>query len=160
MPLHSHPTSPVCPDQNDSTAHFRSVGLGLGRAIRVALARPDCITALGIGDGAPWSLGEIETAARLGLLPLVLVYSDSAAGAESLYYGPLGYELDIVRFPDDVAAIARAAGMEAITARAPADLQSIAKWAVAPTGPLLVDAKIDPTAPPGPWLTEAFRKPR
>lgn len=140
---------------------FQSVGLGMGEAIGVSVARPDRVTAVGIGDGgALMSLGELETAARLRLPLLIVVYNDAAAGAEAQHYGPLGYDLDLVRFPEvDFAAIARAAGMDAITARTPEELAPIAEWASAPTGPLLVDGKLDPLAPPGPWIAEAFAKP-
>lgn len=140
---------------------YQSVGLGLGESIGAAVGRPDRVTVLGIGDGGTlMALGELETAARLGLPLLILVYDDSAAGAEALHYGPLGYDLGLVRFPDvDLAAIARSAGMEAITARTPDELAPIAQWARDPRGPLLVDAKVDPTAPPGSWVAEAFRNP-
>jgi thiamine pyrophosphate-dependent acetolactate synthase large subunit-like protein len=66
-------------------------------------------------------------------------------------------EVGIAQFPDaDLAAIARGAGVAAITVRAPADLAAVADWAADPRGPLLVDAKVDPGIA-GDWLAEAFR---
>ena len=50
-----------------------------------------------------------------------------------------------MRFPDtDLAAIATAAGTQAITVRRVDDLAPVAAWAQRPDGPLVVDAKVDP----------------
>ena len=98
---------------------FQSVGLGLGAALGAAVARPDRVTVAALGDGGLFlSLAELDTAARLGLPVLVVVWDDAAYGAEVHHFGPMGEELDTVRFPDaDLAAIARAAGVPALTVR-------------------------------------------
>ena len=77
-----------------------------------------------MGDGgALMALGELETAARLGLRLLIVVYDDAAYGAEVHHFGPHGHPLDAVRFPDtDLAALARAAGGAGVTVRAVEDL--------------------------------------
>jgi thiamine pyrophosphate-dependent acetolactate synthase large subunit-like protein len=138
---------------------FQAVGLGLGAAIGAAVARPDRPTVAVLGDGGLFlALAELETAARIGARLLVVVYDDAAYGAEVHHFGPMGHDLDIVRFPDaDLAALARAAGVAAITVREPADLDPLAAWLAAEApGPLLVDAKVDPTIRAD-WLAEAFR---
>jgi thiamine pyrophosphate-dependent acetolactate synthase large subunit-like protein len=103
------------------------------------------------------ALPELETAARLGVRLLVLVYDDAAYGAEVHHFGPDGHDLDTVRFPDaDLAALARAAGAAAITVRDLSDLAPVAGWLRDGSGPLVVDAKVNP-AVYGEWLADAFR---
>lgn len=137
---------------------FQSIGLGLGAAIGAAVARPDRITVAALGDGGAFmALGEFETAVRLGLPMLILVYNDAAYGAEVHHFGPNGDPVDIVRFPDsDFAALGRAVGAEGITVRAPDDLEYVAEWAKQPPRPLVVDAKVTPTVV-AEWLQDAFR---
>ena len=76
-----------------------------------------------------------------------MVYNDAAYGAEVHHFGPTGTPVDLVHFPDvDVAALARAAGAEGLTVRATADLQPLARWLEHRSGPLLIDAKVNPTS--------------
>jgi thiamine pyrophosphate-dependent acetolactate synthase large subunit-like protein len=140
------------------TQAFQSIGLGLANAIGAAIARPDRVTVAALGDGgALMSMQELETAVRLRLPLLVVVYNDAAYGAEVHHFGPDGHDLGIVRFPDtDIAALARGAGAEAITARAASELAPVARWLERRERPLLVDAKVNPEVC-AEWLEEAFR---
>jgi thiamine pyrophosphate-dependent acetolactate synthase large subunit-like protein len=137
---------------------FQAVGLGLGCAIGAAIAEPGRVTVAAVGDGGLFlALAELESAARVGARLLVVVYDDAAYGAEVHHFGPLGHDLEPVRFPDvDLAALARAAGVPALTVREPADLGPVAAWLRDGAGPLLVDAKVDP-AVRAEWLADAFR---
>ena len=101
---------------------FQAVGLGLGNAIGAAIARPDRPTVAAIGDGGAFmALAEIETAVRLGLKLLVLIYDDRAYGAEVHHFAPMGHDVSLVQFPDaDLAAIARASGARGRHRPAPA----------------------------------------
>ena len=100
---------------------------------------------------------ELETVVRLGLPMVVVVYDDSAYGAEVHHFGPHGLPLELVRFPDtDFAALARAAGAQGITARSLEDLDGVARWLQERDGPLVVDAKITPDFC-AEWLEEAFK---
>ncbi len=138
---------------------FQAVGLGLGNAIGAAIARPDRPTVAAIGDGGAFmALAELETAARLGLRLLVLIYDDAAYGAEVHHFAPMGHEVSLVQFPDaDLAAIARAAGAEAVTVRTTDDLHAAERWVEQRSpGPLVLDAKVNPTIC-AEWLEEAFR---
>jgi thiamine pyrophosphate-dependent acetolactate synthase large subunit-like protein len=137
---------------------YQSVGLGLGAAIGAAIARPDRLTVAALGDGgALMALGEFETAARLHLPLLTVVYNDAAYGAEVHHFGPHGHALDTVRFPDtDFAALGRAAGGHGVTVRRPDDLAGITRWLEDRDGPLVVDAKVTPDVV-AEWLEEAFR---
>jgi thiamine pyrophosphate-dependent acetolactate synthase large subunit-like protein len=138
---------------------FQAVGLGLGNAIGAAVARPDRPTVAAIGDGGAFmALAELETAARLGLRLLVVIYDDAAYGAEVHHFEPMGHDVSRVRFPDtDLAAIATAAGARAQTVRSAADLEVVAEWLQeAQPRPLVLDAKVNPTICAD-WLAEAFR---
>ncbi|MWB97945.1 thiamine pyrophosphate-binding protein [Agromyces seonyuensis] len=143
------------------TQAFQSIGLGLGTAIGAALARPDRLPVLGTGDGGfLMAISELETAVRLRVPLVVVVYDDAAYGAEVHHFGPADPTADLgaVVFPDvDLAAIARGYGATGLTVRSVADLDAVADWlASGPAAPLVIDAKI--AADGGSWwLQEAFR---
>ena len=82
------------------------------------------ITVAALGDGGLFfALQELDSAARAGAKLLVAVYDDAAYGAEVHHFAPMGHATDTVRFPDaDLAAAARAHGVEAITVRHVDDL--------------------------------------
>jgi thiamine pyrophosphate-dependent acetolactate synthase large subunit-like protein len=139
------------------TQGFQSIGLGLATAIGAALARPDRLPVAALGDGGClMSVAELDTAVRLGLPLLVVVYNDEAYGAEVHHF--TGQDHDTVRFPEtDIAAIGAGFGAAALTVREVADLDGVTAWLDGPRDrPLLVDAKI--TSDGGSWwLAEAFR---
>ncbi|HUR84122.1 MAG TPA: thiamine pyrophosphate-binding protein [Solirubrobacteraceae bacterium] len=137
---------------------FQCVGLALGAAIGAAVARPDRITVAAVGDGGMFlALPELDTLARLRLPVLVVVFNDGAYGAEVHHFAPMGHDVAIAQFPEnDLAAIARGAGVPAHTVRSAGDLAPVREWATAPGGPLLLDAKVDPNICAD-WLAEAFR---
>ncbi|HEY7620646.1 MAG TPA: thiamine pyrophosphate-binding protein [Solirubrobacteraceae bacterium] len=137
---------------------FQCVGLALGNAIGAAIARPDRLTVVALGDGgALLSLPEFETLGRLGLPLLVVIYDDAAYGAEVHHFAPMGEAVDFAQFPDtDFARLAEAAGCHGLTARSLDDLEGVREWLDVRDRPLVLDAKVDP-AICGEWLEEAFR---
>ena len=137
---------------------FQSVGLGLATGIGAAVARPDRICVAAVGDGGTlMSLGELETAARYRLPMPIVVYNDSAYGAEVHHFSPEGQPVDIAHFPEtDFAALARAAGTKGVTVRKEGDLTPVEDWLEQRDGPLGVDAKVNPDVR-AEWLEEAFR---
>lgn len=141
------------------TQSFQSVGLGLASAVGAALARPDRLPVAALGDGGfLMSVAELATAARLRLPLLVLVYNDAAYGAEVHHFGPDGYPLDTVTFPDtDLARIGQGFGCAGVTVRGTTDLAGVRDWlAGGPDRPLVVDAKVTDIGASW-WLAEAFR---
>lgn len=141
------------------TQAFQSVGLGLATAIGAAIARPDRLTVAALGDGgALMGVADLETAVRLGLDLLVVVYDDEAYGAEVHHFAPGGHPLEHVTFPPaDIAKIARGFGCAGVSVRAAADLEAVAAWLAGPRDrPMVVDAKV-PRGEPSWWLAEAFR---
>ena len=127
---------------------FQSLGHALGAAVGAAVGRPDRLAVATLGDGGlMMALSELDTAVRVGRPLVVIVYNDSAYGAEVFHlthhFGGLPTEL--VRFPDvDFAATARALGCQAVTVRKEADLEAVQRWLEAPSGTLLIDAKVTP----------------
>jgi acetolactate synthase I/II/III large subunit len=141
------------------TQAYQSIGLGLASAIGAAIARPDRLTVAALGDGgALMGVSELETAVRLGLGMVIVIYDDEAYGAEVHHFGPDGHPLGTVRFPPaDIAAIGRGFGCDALTVRGPDDLAPVRDWLAGPrSAPLVIDAKV--TSHRGSWwLEEAFR---
>ena len=143
------------------TQAFQSIGLGLGTVIGAALARPDRMPVLGTGDGGfHMAIAELETAVRLRLPLVCIVYNDAAYGAEIHHFNADGSEPDMstVTFPDtDIAAIARGFGAEGVTVRTVEDLEAVREWVASnPDTPLVIDAKIASDSGAW-WLAEAFK---
>ena len=139
------------------TQAFQSIGLGLASALGAAVARPDRLTVAALGDGGfLMGISELETAVRLGMGLLVVVYDDAGYGAEFHHFPDDDH--GTVRFPDtDLAAIAAGFGCAAATVRAPADLAVVREWLAGPRDrPLLLDAKVRADEPSW-WLAEAFK---
>lgn len=144
------------------TQAFQSVGLGLATAIGAALAQPHRLPVLGTGDGGfLMGVAELETAVRLGLPLVCVVYDDAAYGAEVHHFSGPGagdVPLDTVVFPDvDIAAVGRGFGAEGVVVRTVEDLAAVRAWADGPRDrPLVIDAKIASDGGAW-WLAEAFR---
>ncbi|WP_150462816.1 thiamine pyrophosphate-binding protein [Nesterenkonia ebinurensis] len=141
------------------TQAFQSIGLGLYTAIGVATAAPHRLTVLGTGDGGfLMSIAELETAIREQLAIVVIVYNDSAYGAEVHHFDASPEELEVVEFPPtDIASIARGFGAEAMTVRGHDDLTAVsARVAQGVDSVLVIDAKIASDGGSW-WLAEAFR---
>ncbi|RPA06173.1 thiamine pyrophosphate-binding protein [Gordonia sp. OPL2] len=142
------------------TQAYQSIGLGLYTAIGGALAQPDRLPVLGTGDGGfLMSISELDTAVRLGLPLVAIVYNDSAYGAEVHHFTDGDHST--VTFPDtDIASIAEGFGATGVTVRTVDDLAAVHKWVEryqdgTQNRPLVVDAKI--TSDGGSWwLAEAF----
>jgi acetolactate synthase-1/2/3 large subunit len=126
------------------TLAFQSIGLGLSTAIGAGLASPGRVAVAGVGDGGfMMSHVELDTAVRLAVPLVVIVYNDHAYGAEVHHFGPEGHPLDIVEFPEtDIAAIARGYGCEAVTVRTIDDLKAVRDWVDGSRRrPLVIDAR-------------------
>lgn len=149
------------PDENGFcfTQAYQSIGLGLYTAIGAALAQPDRLPVLGTGDGGfLMSISELETAVRLGLPLVMIVYNDSAYGAEVHHF--VDGDDTTVTFPNtDIAAVAEGFGAQGVTVRTIGDLDAVRAWvdsyAYGAARPLVIDAKIADDGGSW-WLAEAF----
>ncbi|MEJ2864720.1 thiamine pyrophosphate-binding protein [Actinomycetospora flava] len=139
------------------TQAFQSIGLGLATGIGAALARPDRLPVAACGDGGfLMGISELETAVRLGLGMVIVVYDDAGYAAEFHHFA--GDDHTTVRFPDtDLAAIAAGYGCTSAVVRSTADLGVVGDWLAGPRDrPLLLDAKVVSDGPSW-WLAEAFK---
>jgi thiamine pyrophosphate-dependent acetolactate synthase large subunit-like protein len=129
------------------TQDFQAMGLGIGSAVGAAVARPDRLTVLVIGDGGlMMSLGELDSVIHQDIPLLILIVNDHAYGPEVEILERHGLPNRLSIFHDvDFAAIARGMGAEAFTLRNVDDLERVRNWVSnrAPA-PLIVDCKIDP----------------
>ncbi|WP_422678091.1 thiamine pyrophosphate-binding protein [Blastococcus brunescens] len=109
---------------------FQSIGLALASAVGSAVATPGRVVVAGIGDGGfMMSLVELDTAVRLSLPLVVVVYDDNAYSAEVHHFVHETDRLETVVFPDtDLAAIARGFGCEGIVVRSVEDLEPLRDW--------------------------------
>ncbi len=124
-----------------------TMGFALPAAIAAALAHPDRRVICFTGDGGLMMVAaELETAARLGLPIVIVVFDDAAlslievkqeqrggAGVSMRYGGP------------DIAALAAAFGIRAWTVRREDELAGALVAAQQGAGPALVAARIDPS---------------
>jgi thiamine pyrophosphate-dependent acetolactate synthase large subunit-like protein len=140
------------------TQSFQAIGLGLGSAIGAALANPGRQPVLATGDGGfLMAISELETAVRLSLGLVIVVYNDHAYGAEVHHFGS-DADLGAVVFPDvDLAALGRGYGCDGLTVRSVDDLAGLSTWLEGPRNrPLVIDAKISNDGGSW-WLADAFR---
>lgn len=140
------------------TLDFGSIGLGLGAAVGAAIARPDRITAVGIGDGGlMMSLGELDTAIRYSLPLLIVVYDDGAFGAEMHFLRLLDIpDAESLFVTPPLAEVARAMGADAIAVHDLADLADLPdRLAAGLPRPLVLHCPTSRDVRAA-WLEEAF----
>ncbi len=122
-----------------------TMGFALPAAIAAQLVHPErrviCLT----GDGGLMMVAaELETAARLGLGIVVIVFDDGALSLIRIKQEQKGYEGPSMRYQGpDLAALARSFGLEAFVAADEHALRSALLSALAAPGPTLIDARID-----------------
>ena len=124
-----------------------AIGLGIGTAIGAAISRPAELVVAAIGDcSMMMSLGDLETAVRLGLRILVVISNDEALGSEVNFLTEHGLDPEVARTPTpSFSAIALAMGAHAATIRSPGDLTVLDRWLSHwPGVPLVLDCRIDP----------------
>ena len=128
-----------------------TMGYALPAAIAAALCAPQVPVVAFTGDGGlGMTLAEIETAVRLSLPVIVIVFNDAALSLIKLKQKPAGQGGDeAVRYhPVSFAAAATAmgaAGAEVTTAR---DLATALASALRRPGPTVIDASVDPACYP------------
>lgn len=140
---------------------FGSIGLGIGHAMGAALARPDQLTVLFIGDGGLlMSLGDLETAIRHGGPLLIFVLNDAAYGSELQIIRMWDLAEDLSVFPTtDFAAVAKSLGARVVSVSSEQDIAGLpdALGDLSHLGGVtLVDCSISRSVRAA-WLEEAFR---
>ena len=124
---------------------FAAMGIGLPGAIAAKLARPDRRVVTVTGDGGLlMNVQELETAVRLGLAFVVLIFRDDGYGVirwkqERQFGRTAGVELG----NPDFVALARAFGCEGVTITAAKDLRPALDRALTARVPVLIDCPVD-----------------
>jgi acetolactate synthase-1/2/3 large subunit len=134
---------------------FASIGYGLPGAIGASLAAPGRPVVSITGDGGfNMTLGELETARRLGLDFTLIVVNNAASGyvkaLQHLLYGQGGYQSSDLQ-ELDYAQVARALGCAGVRVEQPSDLGPALRAALAPDDrPAILDVVV--TRDPGRML--------
>lgn len=136
-----------------------ALGYGLPAVVGAQFGRPGakCVALMGDG-GFGFSVGELETIARLKLPVTLIVLSNATFGwikaGQKSGYGERYYSVDFGR--TDHAAVAEAYGLKAWRVRDPAELRPALSAAAEAGGPTLVDIETQPLhearAPVSEWV--------
>ncbi|MEX2446329.1 MAG: thiamine pyrophosphate-dependent enzyme, partial [Dehalococcoidia bacterium] len=144
-----------------TSSGLATMGYALPAAIAAALVHPDRAVICFTGDGGlSMVLGELETAARLEVKVIVVVFNDSTLSLIAAKQRPSGQGgTNAVQYrPIDFAGIARASGMVAAAVNDVAEYEDALRAALDRAGPTLIDVRTDPSAYPE--VLAAIRGPR
>ena len=128
-----------------------TMGYALPAAIAAALCAPRAPVVAFTGDGGlGMTLAEIETAVRLSLRVIVIVFNDAALSLIKIKQKPAGQGGDgAVRYrPVSFAAAAAALGAAGVAVASEPDLAAALADALRRTGPTVIDASVDPAGYP------------
>lgn len=145
------------PEHIKLSVDFASIGMGFGTALGFAVGKPECPTVLFMGDGSfVMTMGELETVAREDIPLVIVLMNDCAYGAELHYLQLRDMPVKTSQFPDvDYAPIAEALGFQTATIRSLEQLEVLAPLLANPTGPILLDCKINASVQ-APFMVEAL----
>lgn len=138
-----------CPEPSAyvHTVNYGSIGLGMGNAVGASFGAPGRPTLLVTGDGGFMlgGLAEFNTAVRHKVDLVVVLFNDSAYGAEHIQFRDKGMDPAISTFDwPDFGPVATALGGQGFTVR---NLPELDKALAAIEGrdrPILIDIRIDP----------------
>jgi acetolactate synthase-1/2/3 large subunit len=124
-----------------------TMGFALPAAIGAQLVHPDRRVVCFTGDGGLMMVAaELETVARLRLPIMIVVFNDEALSLIEVKQAQRGFEGVAMRYTGpDLPALARAFGLRAFTANDEATLSQALIGAQTGAGPVLIDARIDPS---------------
>lgn len=130
-----------------------TMGCAVPYAVAAAIAYPQRQVVAVVGDGGfTMLMGELATCVKYGLdIKIVIMKNDALGMIKWEQMGMLGNpEYGCELQPIDFAAAARAFGAQAVTITDPAHCQEQLTQAFSMTGPVVVEAVIDPHEPPMP----------
>jgi acetolactate synthase I/II/III large subunit len=136
----------TAPRRQALTVHFGSIGLALATSVGLAASDPSAPVLCAVGDGGlAGAVGELDTLRRTGLPVAVAVFNDSAYAVEYHTLRGRGRSPELSLFqPVSFASVARAYGIEAMTASRLDDLPRVREFLDPVDRPKLVDFKIRP----------------
>src|SRR5689334_7786800 len=134
-----------------TSSGLATMGYALPAAIAAALCRPQAPVLAFTGDGGlGMTLAEVETAVRLSLRVIVIVFNDAALSLIEIKQKPAGHGGDeAVRYrPVSFAAAAAAMGAAGAAVTSERELAAALADALARPGPTVIDAGVDPAGYP------------
>ncbi|WP_313814844.1 thiamine pyrophosphate-binding protein [Glutamicibacter sp.] len=137
---------------------YQSIGLGIASMVGAGPAAGDRTVVLASGDGGfLMGLADLESIVRTVASGVIVIYNDSAYGAEIHQYGSIGLHEDPMLIPTvDFSSIARAMGATGIKVESITDLDQVRDWVDAGAkGICLVDARIS-TSVRAPYMEEVL----
>ncbi|MGP9780896.1 thiamine pyrophosphate-binding protein [Glutamicibacter sp. AOP12-B1-11] len=126
---------------------YQSIGLGIASMVGAGAAAEGRTVVLAAGDGGfLMGLADLESIVRTISSGVIVIYNDSAYGAEVHQYGSIGLHEDPMLIPTvDFAALATAVGATGIRIDSLADFSKVRQWVdQGAKGICLVDARISP----------------
>lgn len=138
---------------------YQSIGLGAASMVGAAPAAHGRTVVLAAGDGGfLMSLSDLESIVRTVDSGVIVIYNDSAYGAEIHQYGSIGLHEDPMMIPTvDFAALANAFGATGIKVETLDDLKEVTSWVESGArGVCLVDARISPDVR-APYMEEVLQ---
>jgi acetolactate synthase I/II/III large subunit len=124
---------------------FAAMGIGLPGALAAKLVHPDRRVVAVVGDGGfLMNVQELETAVRLNLAVVILVFRDDAYGViRWKQLGRYGRESGVAFGNPDLIALAKSFGCRAARVEQASELVPALESAFAGPGPCLVDVPVD-----------------
>lgn len=124
---------------------YQSIGLGIASMVGAGAAAEGRTVVLAAGDGGfLMGLADLESIIRTVNSGVIVIYNDSAYGAEVHQYGSIGLHEDPMLIPTvDFAGIARTMGATGVRVDQLEDLSAVGDWVSAGAhGVCLVDARV------------------
>jgi len=123
---------------------YFAVGCGLAAALGAAVARPDRLTVLDVGDGGMMlNLGDLDTAVRYRIPIVVVVTNDGGFGSEIHFLQVNGLPDETARYQNpSFAAIAQGLGAKGLTIDSLDKLEQVPEALSGLAGPLVLDCKV------------------
>jgi len=134
-----------------TSSGLATMGYALPAAIAAALCQPQAAVLAFTGDGGlGMTLAEIETAVRLSLRVIVIVFNDAALSLITIKQNPAGHggEAAVRYRPTSFAAAAAAMGAAGAAVSSERELAAALTDALARPGPTVIDAHVDPAGYP------------
>ncbi len=137
---------------------YQSIGLGIASMVGAGAAAQGRTVVLAAGDGGfLMGLADLESIIRTVDSAVIVIYNDSAYGAEVHQYGSIGLHEDPMLIPTvDFAGIARSMGATGVRVENLVDMAGLTQWvADGARGVCLVDARVT-TRVRAPYMEEVL----
>lgn len=135
------------------SSQFGAVGQGLALAIGIGIGNPGRPHVVIEGDGSLlMNIQELETAARIKLPMVLVVWNDAGFGAEAHKLRAKGFDSSLAQWASpDFVAIGRAFGGDGVRLQSEAELVGAVEKGLKAGGLFVIDARVSPTTVSDPY---------